>query len=211
LAPLLAASASSALAPPQAAARRAGALWAGGGGTWDAATERQAASRGTPFDEPEPHGSVEDAGPRLTEFPAKVLGVDESEGDAWRDIALPPDWAWELDPGSVHFIPGAKDANPKMIGLARWASNVDVKFGAWRSGDDTTKRHLRLSEMLSNSGIAPKILDVRAYPKETFVLTKSPGMRTVASLLSEQKGVLLGEPVVPLDVALPLMVEMLQF
>lgn len=99
-----------------------------------------------------------------------------------------------------------------MVGVARSASNVDVKFGMWQTRDPATKRHLRISQMLSDAGIVPQIFDVRTYKDQTFVLTESPGTRTLASLISdwERQGTLAGAPVVPLGQALPLMVDMLE-
>lgn len=99
-----------------------------------------------------------------------------------------------------------------MMGVARTAWNRDVKFGVWQSGDGATSRHLHLSEMLRDSEVVPKILDIRAYPEETFVLSESPGTRTLSSEVFDwqQRGVPAGEPEMPLIEALPLMIDMLE-
>jgi len=220
IAPLLA-SASSALAPPQAAARRSSHLSArraadgrrqGWGATATGARQGVATPSGKQDAVQMPHGFPEEAGPRFEAVPARIMGPDSRTGDPWRDILLPADWAWELQPGSAEFIPGEATSNPRMVGVALSASNLEVKFGVWQTRDAATRRHLRISEMLSGSGIVPRIMDIRAHPEETFVLTESPGTRTLAALMADwqQRGVPPGEPVVPLDEALPLMVDMLE-
>jgi len=224
LAPLLAATASSALAPSKATERRSSRLSARRRPVdeerethvWDfmarGAKRGAVSSPGKRDVARMPRSYPEEDGPRLEEVPARIMGIDPYAADPWRDILLPADWAWILQPGSAEFIPGEEIANPMMVGVGRTTADIDVKFGVWQTQDPATHRHLRLSEMLSSSGAVPRVLDVRSYLDATYVLTESPGTRTLASLISqwERRGVPPGEPVVALERALPLMVDMLE-
>lgn len=130
IAPLLA-SASSALAPPQAAARRSSHLSArraadGRRQGWDATATGARQGVATPSGKQDavqmPHGFPEEAGPRFEAVPARIMGPDSRTGDPWRDILLPADWAWELQPGSAEFIPGEEVTPCSRTG------------GAWKLG-----------------------------------------------------------------------------
>eukprot|EP00429_Kryptoperidinium_foliaceum_P076154 CAMPEP_0176223864 /NCGR_PEP_ID=MMETSP0121_2-20121125/20963_1 /TAXON_ID=160619 /ORGANISM="Kryptoperidinium foliaceum, Strain CCMP 1326" /LENGTH=298 /DNA_ID=CAMNT_0017563109 /DNA_START=1 /DNA_END=895 /DNA_ORIENTATION=- len=99
-----------------------------------------------------------------------------------------------------------------MRGIARLTQDGEVKFASWQPADAASRRQIRLSEILSGSGVVPRVLDVHTYHEATFVLTESPGTRTLASIISEweRRGASPRETSVPIDQALRLMLNMLR-
>jgi len=133
-------------------------------------------------------------------------------------VSLPAEWAWQFEPGSVEYYPAADGANPSLFGVATFASRLRqrVKFGTWRTADERTNRQVKMLEHLRETGAVPRILDTVRHPDNTYVLTEWPSKGTLGDLIERWEaskppaGAPLGEPIVPLDRALPLMIDMLE-
>jgi len=134
---------------------------------------------------------------------------------ARRQIPLPAAWARKFDPATVVYSFCDETPGAEMIGRGRLAAKPDFElaFSAWTPGDPATVRQERMSQILSYSGFAPTLFEKHDYPEGVFMLTESPGMRTIADLIAEGEAREAGgahAPVVPLETALPLMGDMLR-
>lgn len=128
-------------------------------------------------------------------------------------LLLPRAWERHLAPGSVGFWGLEHEQGVNSLGFARLASDpgVEVMFQSMWLRHPLARRQLAMLEILSETGYAPRVID-STDAHESFLLLESTGTRSLRTLCGESRAV--SHPnddvLVPLNKALPLMVDLLR-
>jgi len=124
---------------------------------------------------------------------------------------VPRVWAPKFEDGSVRCASGRSARGAELIGWARMSSRskLDLAFEVWRAKDPAAVRQHRMLQSLEVTGFVPKVFESLVHPKSVFILTESPGSRSLATLIDESKA-REGAPHLPLKTSLPLMLDMLR-
>mmetsp|Transcript_56343 Transcript_56343/g.163441 ORF Transcript_56343/g.163441 Transcript_56343/m.163441 type:complete len:437 (+) Transcript_56343:99-1409(+) len=131
----------------------------------------------------------------------------------WRNhlIFLPSAWAKGLGTLSVLADDETEifGEGKQFVGFARVTSTgQSVTIRALSRDAPATIRDVKFSSLLSNTGVAPAVFDVKEYDDTVYLLAESPGTRNLENFILQvwvQTGT---QPTMPVRAVLPLMVDL---
>jgi len=134
-----------------------------------------------------------------------VTAHAERGAEGWHSVLLPRAWAEKLEPSSI-AISFVDSELVYFTGRARLASipSRSVAFAAMPTGHAATAREIAMAKLLGSTGFAPQLIESAEFSDVTYALMESPGDQPLGALIPR-----MGQPPLPLDRALALMVDLL--
>lgn len=148
--------------------------------------------------------------PLLTTVSAAAYGWSRWEK---AEIVLPTDWAGKLLARDLAVWPAPLGKGFYFAGRGRLSADpqTEVHFTARESGTPETQREIRMSRLLAGTGVTPIVIESQVFPEATFIMTESVGRRSLDWVIRRHShGLGDGGPTVPLNVSLPVMLDIVR-